>query len=324
MASESASVALSESQRPPLVERQGGLLLAIFFHLMLLAIFYSWITEEPPPPPPKQQIIHLALAPPHPLQVLQEQIEEREAPPRPEEVERTSNIGEEVAETPTDDTDLEEIGTPPVAREVAEETTAEESPNEERPPDEERTRPIEISESIRRLLEERTELASVDVENQIIMETQIHGRLYAEIQQQRARNADYISEGDGRGRRELDFSNVPMTIAATVLRRYGAEVGAGHIPPEMAQNDGPITISAARLGGEVLTAQRGGGGGGEGIYIRYGQDLEAHMAVLEEMELINQNVNPGRVAITRSVFGPERTLSGWVLTLREIEFVEVD
>ncbi|MBN1477354.1 cell envelope integrity protein TolA [Candidatus Sumerlaeota bacterium] len=322
MASECASVALSESQRLPLVERQGGILMAIFFHLMLLAIFYSWVIEHPTPPPPGQQIIHLALAPPQPLEELQQRIVEQEMPPTPQEVERTSNIGEEVAATPMDNTDLEEIGAPPVAREAPDETAAEQSPQEQRPVDENQTRPIEISESTRRLLEERTELASVDVENQIIMETQIQGRLYAEMEQQRARNADYISEGDGRGRRELDFSGVPVTIASLVLQRYGAEVGMGHIPPEMTRNEGPITVSAAHLGGETLTAHRGGGG--EGIYISYGQELEAHMAVLEERELINRNVNPGRVAITRSVFAPERTLSGWVLTLREIEFVEVD
>jgi hypothetical protein len=319
----SDSVALSEPQRLPMAERQGGILLAIFFHLMLLAIFYSWIIEIPTPPPPGEQIIHLALAPPQPREEIQQQIIEQEMPPIPQEVERTSNIGEEVAETPMDNTDLEEIGAPPVAREAPDEATAEESPQEQRPIDEDRTRPIEISESTRRLLEERTELASVDVENQIIMETEIQGRLYAEREQQRARNADYISEGDGRGRRELDFSGVPVTIASLVLRRYNAEVGMGYIPPEIARNEGPITISAAHLGGETLTAQRGGGGG-EGIYIRYGQELEAHMAVLEERELIRQNVNPGRVAITRSVFAPERTMSGWVLTLREIEYVEVD
>lgn len=315
-------------ERPPLAERWAGLLVSLFFHLMVAALAVSWTVDRlrPPEPPESSVMIHFAAATPPaeaPLAVLAEEEPVVFPPTAFEEVMRTSSIGEQREERAADDSDLPDFGTPvtppPVeaedAPEPAESIEAEESDEGQRPA---------LSEATRRLMARQVEAAQQQLAQQVVAETRIQGRLFAERERVRAQNADYNSQGAEEGHvREIDFNDVPFAVAQQVIERYGGRLTYGPIPSGDLEQRGPQTLNAARVGGSVLTAQHHSDGG-EGYTLQAGSRLITQMVLLERQELAHRGENPSRVAITRSVFGAELSPSGWILCVKEIEYVDVE
>ncbi len=303
-----------------LAERHGGLMVSVAFHIMLLVLLHQHLVPEPPAPPPPTTV-HLAIAPP-PMPPTPSP-----APPLTEEVARTSPLGEAEDHIARDDSTIEEIAqrrpepgegdaeptSPPAGRvqpDFAEDPDRQESPL--------------ISEATRSLMREQMEIASRQIEHQIVDRERIRGRLFAEQERMPTRNADYISQGAEEGRtREIDFSDVPLAVARQVLERYGATLERRVVSPDEITSEGPVPLNAARIGDQVLTAQRRGVAG-EALLIHYGPELSARLIDLEVTEIAHRGLRLSRIAITRTVFAVRRVATGWDLCVRDIDYVEVE
>ncbi len=308
----------------PLVERRGGVLLSLFFHLMLLALLFNH-TVSPPSATRAPSRVHLTLAPPpppaapSPIPV--------DPQPIPEEVRRTSDAGERLDHVARDNLETERLfrqRTPSSPAEEAESPPPAEREAPDRAENPERRRPPPLDEETRRLMEAFNDLAVAEMEQQILAKAELQGRIFEEQEKISTANADYVSDGADEGHiRELDVSDVPLNIVRQVLERYGAEVGMRPLRPDEIDANAPHTLNVARVGGQLLTAHDGGGAGSQ-LWIRYGDALSARLLDLERLEMVRRGINPGRVALTRTVFGVVRTQSGWVLGLHDMEFVKVD
>lgn len=306
------------SASPPgesFAERHGGILVSLSFHAMLLALLFSQVTPAPEPPEPPSTIqLSLAPLPPAPDDLV--------APPLVREAARASNIGEEgpraqSAEDPSEDPREEEA--PSGAPEAADAPPAA-SEQPDAPPDPEREAPPLLSEITRRLMEEQTREAAAQIRDQIRAHERIRGQLFAEREKLTTRNADFVAAGALAGAvREIDFSGVPIEIIEQVLARYNASIERRFLTEEEIRNEGPIVISAARFGDQILTAHRGGPTG-RYLAFSYGPELAAHLEEVEFNAVAHAGISLNDVAITRVVFALEPVYSGWDFRVRDIEF----
>jgi hypothetical protein len=306
--------------RESLTERHGGLLFSLFFHLMLLALLVSRSSPTKPMTEGSERI-HISLAPPPPAAMPM---------PRPREITvdeavRTSTLGSQVDHIARDNTALEEIAWQNATPNASQAEQSTERDHDSFSDDPERERSDQISEQTRRLMETFNDLAAADSQQLILAHQQLQGRLFEEQEEFQSSNADYISSGATDGHiRELDVHDVPLAIVRQVLGRYGAEVGTS---PQFVETDAdapPTTLNAARVGDQVLTAQRTPSGPAA-MWIRYGDMLSARLLDLERLEMAHRGLNPSRVILTKTVFSVERSpTSGWGLTVRDMQFVEVN